>query len=95
MGTRKQRERQEELWVPQGLGRSSGTSFLSAAARSIGASGFRRVLRNVVPEVLSRDAGSSIAGSRNVLSPDVQVETQRARNLLSLPLNPVLSRQPS
>src|SRR6266550_9384455 len=84
MGTRRQRQRQEELWYTRGSGGSSGPSLLSSAERVVGSGGLRGVLRSTLPKVLSREAGASVAGAGDLLPGDAdrifRRDRERARN---------------
>src|SRR5712692_5066414 len=56
--------------VSPGSGGSSGPSFLSASEPGARRGGLRRVLRSTLPQVLSREVRTPVAGPRDVLSGD-------------------------
>ena len=70
MGTRRRRQRQEELWYRRDLAEAPGHPYLPAAERGIGARRVRRVLRSSLPQVLSREAGPPVARAGDVLPCD-------------------------
>jgi hypothetical protein len=68
MGTRKQRQRQEELWCRRDLAEAPGHPFYRRLNEVLEQAEFDEFCE--APELLSREAGASVAASRDVLPGD-------------------------
>ena len=69
MGTRKQREKQEDIWIAHTeLRLGSGASVLSAAERVAGGGALRRVCRGAVCEVLCGQVRTALTDAGDLLS---------------------------
>src|SRR5512132_1873420 len=84
MGTRRQRQRQEELWYRGALAEAPGHPFYRRLNELLDQAGFDEFCESTLPEVLSREAGATVAGAGDLLPGDAdrvfRRDRERARN---------------